>query len=109
MFEVLMFYCLDELVADMVVDPDAAHAKSEHTQRVLVIVGQRAMADCAKERRNKRNQIILKHDFTVMFKKWKSTLFSPYVSLDGIKSIAVLMTNSIKTEIKIGAAESFKK
>lgn len=46
MFEVLMFYCLDKLVADMVVDPDAAHAKSEHTQRVLVIVGQRAVTDC---------------------------------------------------------------
>ena len=50
--DLLMFYCLDECVADMVVDPDAAHAKSEHTQRVLVIVGQRAVADCAKERRD---------------------------------------------------------
>ncbi|KAF3850810.1 hypothetical protein F7725_012582 [Dissostichus mawsoni] len=36
LFELLMFCCLDEFVADMVVDPDAAHAKSEHTQRVLV-------------------------------------------------------------------------
>lgn len=48
MFEVLMFYCLDELVADMVVDPDATRAKSEHAQRVLVIVGQRTLADCTK-------------------------------------------------------------
>lgn len=48
MFEVLMFYCLDELVGDMIVDSDAANAKSKHTQRVLVIVGQRAMADCGK-------------------------------------------------------------
>lgn len=49
MRKMLMFYRLDELVADMVVDPDAARAKSEHAQRVLVIVGQRAVADCAKE------------------------------------------------------------
>lgn len=48
MFEVLMFCCLDELVADMVVDPDATRAKSEHAQRVLVIVGQRTLADCTK-------------------------------------------------------------
>lgn len=58
MFEVFHFYCLDELVADMVVDPDAAHAKSQHTKRVLVVVGQWAVADCPKEIRNKINQII---------------------------------------------------
>lgn len=47
MFEVLVLYGLDELVADMVVDPDAAHAQRQYTQGVLVIVGQRALADCA--------------------------------------------------------------
>ncbi len=55
--EVLMFCGLDELVADMVVHPDATHAKSEHAQRVLVIVGQRALADCVRRAENKRNQI----------------------------------------------------
>lgn len=45
MFELLMFCCFDELVGHMVVDPDAAHTESEHTQGVLVIVGQRAVAD----------------------------------------------------------------
>ena len=48
MCELPMFDGLDELVADMVVDPDAARAQSEHAQRVLVIVGQRAVADCVK-------------------------------------------------------------
>lgn len=48
MCEVIMFHCLDNLVADMMVDPDAARAQSEHAQRVLVIVGQRAVADCTK-------------------------------------------------------------
>lgn len=52
MFEVLHLCGLDELVGDMVVDPGAAHAKSEHSQRVLVVVGQRTMADCTDEDRN---------------------------------------------------------
>lgn len=50
MFEVFVFNCLDEFVADMVVDPDATCAKSEHSQGVLVIVSQRALADWIKER-----------------------------------------------------------
>lgn len=74
MSEVLMFYCLDELVADMVVDPDAANAKSKHTQRVLVIVGQRTVVTCEKE---KRNKIIVKHDLSLRSKNRKTTLFSP--------------------------------
>lgn len=47
----VMFYCLDELVADMVVDPDATNTKSKHTQRVLVVVGQRALAHCENQKR----------------------------------------------------------
>lgn len=58
MVEVIVFYSLDELVADMVVDPEAARAKGKHSQRVLVIVGQRALADCTKESRDKINHII---------------------------------------------------
>lgn len=57
MFQVLMFYCLNELVADMVVDPDVADAKSQNTQWVLVIVGRRAVADCVTE---KKKQVTLK-------------------------------------------------
>lgn len=45
-----MFDSLDELVADMVVDPDTAHAQSKHTQGVLVIISHRPMADCIKGR-----------------------------------------------------------
>lgn len=48
MCEVPSLYCPDELVADMVVDPDVTHTKSKHSQRVLVIVGQSAVAGCAK-------------------------------------------------------------
>lgn len=51
MSELTVVGCFDELVADVVVDPDAAHAQRQHTQAVLVIVGQRAMADCEKERK----------------------------------------------------------
>lgn len=51
-----MSYCFDEFVGDMIVDPDAANAQTEHTQRVLVIVGQRAVADCAKKRRGKKRR-----------------------------------------------------
>lgn len=51
-FEGLVLCSLDELVGDMVVDPDAAHAKSENPQRVLVVVGQRALADCTDEEGN---------------------------------------------------------
>lgn len=40
MFEKLMCYCLDDLVGDVVIDPDITHAKSKDAQRVLVIVGQ---------------------------------------------------------------------
>lgn len=69
MIEVVVFYGLDKLVADMVVYPDATHTQSEHTQRVLVIVGQRALADCIKGRRNTRNQNIFKHNFKAGFKK----------------------------------------
>lgn len=69
MFELLMFCCFDELVGHMVVDPDAAHTESEHTQGVLVIVGQRAVADWMQERRSKLNQITLNHNFTAMFEK----------------------------------------
>lgn len=47
-----MFCGLDELVGDVVVDPDIAHTKGQHSQRVLVVVGQRAMADCAGEERS---------------------------------------------------------
>lgn len=54
MFEMLTFHRFDELVGDMAVDSDATHTKSEHAQRVLVIVGQRAMADCIKGERNNR-------------------------------------------------------
>lgn len=41
MFEIIKCYCLDDPVGDIVIDPDATHAKSKHAQRVLVIVGQR--------------------------------------------------------------------
>lgn len=44
MFKMSMFYRLYELVADVVVDPDVTHAKSQHTQRVLVIIGQGAVS-----------------------------------------------------------------
>lgn len=50
MCEVLMFYSLDELVADMAVDPDTTRTQGEHSQRVLVIVSQRALADCTKKK-----------------------------------------------------------
>lgn len=58
MFEVLMFHCFNELVGDMVVDPDAVHTKGEHTQTVLVIIGQRAMADCVKKGKSRSNDIL---------------------------------------------------
>lgn len=48
--EIVLFHCLDEFVGDMVVDPDAACAKSKHTERVLVIVGQRPVVYCIEER-----------------------------------------------------------
>lgn len=57
MCESLMFNRLDELVADMVVDPDATRTQSEHSQRVLVIVSQRALADCTKRRKDKLSNI----------------------------------------------------
>lgn len=51
-FEVLVLCGLDELVGDMVVDPDIAHTERQHSQRVLVVVGQRAVADCTDEEGN---------------------------------------------------------
>lgn len=59
MFEVLIFCCFDELVADMVVDPYATHTESKHTQAVLVIVGQRAVADCKTKEKKQLNDINL--------------------------------------------------
>lgn len=56
MTQKLVLNCLDELVADMVVDPDATHTQSEHTQRVLVIVGQRPVGDCKREWRTKKKK-----------------------------------------------------
>lgn len=50
MLKELMFYSPDELVGDVVVDPDTTHAQSKHTQGVLVIVSQRPTADCMKKR-----------------------------------------------------------
>lgn len=72
MFEMLTFCRFDELVGDMAVDSDAVHAKSKHAQRVLVIVGQRAMADCTKGERNNRklNSIQKRKQFSMhSFKK----------------------------------------
>lgn len=46
----LMFYSPDELVGDVVVDPDTTHALSKHTQGVLVKVSHRPLADCMKRR-----------------------------------------------------------
>lgn len=54
MFEVLVFNCVDELVAHMVIDSDATCAKSKDAQRVLVIVGQRAVAVCTKGEKKKK-------------------------------------------------------
>lgn len=45
-----MFDSPDELVADMVVDPDTTHTQSKHTQGVLVIISNRPTADCIKRR-----------------------------------------------------------
>lgn len=69
MFEILTFCRFDELVGDMAVDSDAAHAKSKHAQRVLVIVGQRAMADCTKGERNnwRLNSIQKQKQFSMYF------------------------------------------
>lgn len=53
MLEVLVLCSVNELAGDVVVDPDAAHAKRENSQRVLVVVGQRARADCSDEEGNK--------------------------------------------------------
>lgn len=50
MSKALNFYSPDELVADMVVDPDATHAQSKYTQGVLVVVSHRLTADCMKRR-----------------------------------------------------------
>lgn len=72
-----MFRCLDEPVADMVVDPDAAHAESEHAKRVLVIVGQRALADCVRgEKKEKETKL---HSNTKKFNKLR---FSDFLSED---------------------------
>lgn len=71
--EVPLVYCLDELVADMVVDPDAGNTKSKYTQRVLVIVGRRAVVICEKEKRNKS---LVKHDLSLRSYDRKTTLFS---------------------------------
>lgn len=49
MLEGLVLCSVNELVGDVVVDPDAAHAQRENSQRVLVVVGQRASADCRDE------------------------------------------------------------
>lgn len=62
-----MFYSLDEFVADMAVNSDATHAQSEHTQRVLVIVGQRAVADCEKEKVKLKKTKRYEHDFKESF------------------------------------------
>lgn len=61
-----MFCGLDELVGDVVVDPDIAHTKGQHSQRVLVVVGQRAMADCAGE---ERSQMAVFHPTVPAFSK----------------------------------------
>lgn len=51
--EGLVLCSVNELVGDVAVDPDAAHAKCENSQRVLVVVGQRARADCTDGEGNK--------------------------------------------------------
>lgn len=51
MFEVILICCYDELVADVGVDPDVAHAQRQHTQAVLVVVGQRTTTDCEKDKK----------------------------------------------------------
>lgn len=35
---------------DVAVDSDAAHTQSQHTQAVLVVVGQRATGDCEERK-----------------------------------------------------------
>lgn len=61
MLEGLVLCSVNELAGDMVVDPDAAHAKCENSQRVLVVVGQRARADCMDEEGNQPFQHMQNH------------------------------------------------
>lgn len=61
MLEVLVLSSVNELVGDVVVDPDAAHAKRENSQRVLVVVGQRASADCTEAEGGKPLQHMQNH------------------------------------------------
>lgn len=51
-FEVLVLCGPDELVDNMGVDHDITHTKSEDSQRVLVVVSERALADWTDEGRN---------------------------------------------------------
>lgn len=50
MFDMSMLYNPDELVADVSVDSNSTHTQCQHTQRILVVVSQRTLADCSRER-----------------------------------------------------------